>query len=182
MAGGQIFTAPGAKRLAQFYEQTRSPYTVYFDHDKVGHRLYCWYGQSYQTPYSLRHLAHVDMVVADPQTRAVHQIVEVEDSSSRPKTLIADVMAVLLGDGMAFDGSHDWRIGPWTSLIVLAYHASPPTPEYLARIQHIEQRLNGLLPHLDTGNARLGKIELSLFADLDGLTRYLQARGQSAHA
>src|SRR5512142_3046551 len=49
-------------------------------------------------------LAQLDLAVIDEQNCAVVALVEVEESSDRPKTILGDIFAALLGSETAFDG------------------------------------------------------------------------------
>jgi hypothetical protein len=175
MPSGQTFTVPAALHLASVFSDREGKLfnpklKVYYDHGPESQRIYSWFGTTYTTPKSTRHLSWVDIVVAEPGSRTVHAIIEIEDSSSRPKTIIGDALAVLMGSGLAFAGHADWRIGLWTRLIVLV-HA--PTSKALAsitgRLTYIRQHVTAIQPHLATSNAAVGMLLLDIFQNTDDL-------------
>jgi len=171
MAGGQIFTAPTAVCLTEHYRHADRQ--VFYDHGGDGaQRLYIWFGATYPQPRAAQHLAWVDIVVAEPTSRKVYQIIEIEDSSARPKTVLADLMAVLLGDGLAFGGHTDWQIGPWTTFSVCVYAKADTAP---TRLAYLHQQVTQLQPCLQTRNAALGRIVLATFQTQTELIRQLTA-------
>ena len=120
MTSGHKFTVPAATYLKSRYRDP--PLRVFYDHG--GHssqRIYSWFGTIYNAPHAAQHLSWIDIIVAEPKSGKIHKIIEIEDSTAKPKTVIGDVFAVLLGDGLAFAGRSDWQVGDWSSLIILAY-------------------------------------------------------------
>lgn len=170
MPTGQTYTVPLANYLAGLYQG--SSRQVYYDHGPDSLRIYSWFGPKYTPPHSARHLAWMDIVIADPQTKDVYQIIEVEDTSSRPKTILGDIMAVLLGDGLSFAGKNDWQIGEWTTCFVLC-KASSQSSTAQVQLDYMQHQITAILPHLGTGNARIGQIILGQFTDLADLQAFL---------
>ena len=169
MTGGQIFTAPTAAFLAEHYRHADRQ--VFYDHGgDDAQRLYAWFGAAYVQPNPAQHLAWVDIVVADPTSRTVYQIVEIEDSSARPKTILADLMAVLLGDGLAFGGHVDWQIGAWMTFFVCVYAKAGTAP---TRLAYLHQQVTQLQPCLQTRNAAIGRIVLATFQNQTELIQQL---------
>lgn len=174
MANGQKFTVPAAAYLREYYRN--STYHVFYDHGSYpSQRIYSWFGTSYTTPYAAKHLSWIDIIVADPKSGKVDKIFEIEDSAAKPKTLVADLMAVLLGDGLAFASRSDWQVGEWTSLIVLAYvSTSAAQAKYQARLEHVQRHTTSFLTCLKTRNAAIGRIVLKTFKDLGELESKLE--------
>jgi hypothetical protein len=179
MANGQTFTLPAATYLLNRYKDTALQ--VFYDHgDHSSQRLYSWFGATYTAPYAARHLSWVDIVVADPKTRKIHQIIEIEDSTARPKTVISDVMAVLLGDGLAFAGHADWLVGDWTCLLVFAYVSTAHAQaKYDAQLAHLQQQIVSFQSCLKTRNAAVGRILVETFKDIAELQEKIETISNS---
>lgn len=132
--------------------------------------------QRTRPPKAAKHLAWIDIVVADANNGKVYQIIEIEDSTAQPKTIIGDLMTVLFGDGLAFGGRTDWQVGSWTTLTVLAYvETSAAQAKFQARLTHIQQQAASLQTALQTGNGAIGCIALETFKDMDELQRKLSS-------
>ncbi len=174
MASGQKFTVPAAMYLDSHYRN--SPLRVFYDHGcDLSQRSYSWFGTTYSAPYTAQHLSWIDIIVAEPKSGKVHKIIEIEDSTAKPKTIMGDVLAVLLGDGLAFAGRSDWQIGEWTSLIVLAYaNTSAAQAKYQARFDHVQRQTSSVLACLKTRNATIGRIVLETFKDINELQSKLE--------
>lgn len=172
MGSGQKFTVPAALYLTERYHD--SALQVFYDHGgHLSQRTYSWFGSAYTAPFAAQHLSWIDIIVAEPKTHKIHQIIEIEDSTASPKTIIADVMAVLLGDGLAFAGHSDWQVGNWTSLIVLAHVSTiAAQAKYHARLDHIHQQIVSFQTGMKTRNAAIDHLVLETFKS----TNELQAK------
>lgn len=165
MANGQNFTLPAALYLAEYYQD--SPQQLFYDHGgALSQRIYVWFGAVYTAPNPAHHLAWVDIVVAEVTSGKVYQIIEIEDSTAKPKTIIADLMAVLLGDGLAFGGRTDWQIGRWTTLTVCAYvKDGKAEKKFQPRLAHLQHHITSVQAALQTRNAAIGRIVVETFKD-----------------
>ena len=173
MANGQNFTLPAALYLADYYRD--SPHHVFYDHGgALSQRIYAWFSATYTEPNPAQHLAWVDIVVAEVNSGKVYQIIEIEDSTAKPKTIIADLMAVLLGDGLTFGGRTDWQIGQWTTLTVCAYvKDSTAQTKFQTRLTHLQQHITSGQAALKTRNAAIGRIVVETFKDCAELQQKL---------
>ena len=181
MAAGHRYTVPAAQKLAIVL--TSSPYKVLFDHGDthVSGQLVVRFGHTYVEPKRPKQLAQLDIAVVDPAMFKVLALIEIEDTTNNPKTLIGDVMATLLGDGLALDSETRWQVGAWTSLIVFAHVASQPGHAlYRERIHPIARRLQALRPHMTTANAAIERLIVDAFADQDELDTKLSQHMQAA--
>jgi hypothetical protein len=126
-------------------------------------RLSAWFGDHYGAN-SL--LAHIDLAVVEHGSDKALALVEIEETTDKPKVLLGDVLAILLGNGVRFRGNRVLRIGPWTSLIVLAYR---PTIAHNKRAAFLEEQTNSIRMGLSTPNAAIGKIHLQTFRSEEDL-------------
>jgi hypothetical protein len=126
-------------------------------------RLSAWFGAHYGAS-SL--LAHIDLAVVEHGSDKALALVEIEESTDKPKVLLGDVLAILLGNGVRFRGNRMLKIGPWTSLVVLAFH---PTTAHDERVAFLEDQANRIRTGLSTPNAAVGKIHLQTFCNEEDL-------------
>ena len=124
MNNGEL-TAQLARILSQRFQERAH---VLFDHgdkmtdgaDKVG-VIRSWYG-NILTRDSL--LSDLDIAVVVPNSNKVIALVEIEESSANPKTLLGDVFAILLGDHITFQGKRELYVDSNSTLTVLAFSKS----------------------------------------------------------
>ncbi|MBX2997456.1 MAG: hypothetical protein KF893_03015 [Caldilineaceae bacterium] len=152
MAAGKR-TAQVAQRLTE--SLIGQPYRVLYDHgpsaEAVG-RIVSWYGDSQNHE---RQLSFIDIAVVRADTDEICLLIEVEETTNKPKVLLGDVLSTLLGESISFR-SKPLRISERTVLVV-AMHSAQPHPERLA---YLDKQIAQIQPHLETGNARIGQVRL----------------------
>lgn len=124
MNNGEL-TAKIARVLTKKFEGRAD---ILFDHgdkavdgaDKVG-TISAWYGDTLNRDALL---ADLDIAVVLPQSNRVLLLIEVEESTANPKTILGDVFAALLGEHFTFQGKRTLDVGEWTTLVVLS-HGNP---------------------------------------------------------
>jgi hypothetical protein len=128
-------------------------------------KIRSWNGEAYK-PETI--LADLDMAVVSHAAFASHKeeriyaLIEIEETSSKPKLILGDVLATLLGKGIKFQGTRDLQVGRWTTLIVLARdkHQSQ-----LSRLPYLEAQSKYLRENLLTPNASIGRVMIDTFVD-----------------
>lgn len=170
MANGAL-TATMAHALARQYEP--QGFVVLHDHRQPGAdptgklgKPKSWFGEDLAAAAIL---ADLDIVIAHQSTGRALALIEIEETTNKPKVLLGDVLATLLGDHISFQHTA-LHVGPWTSLIVLARSTHPT---HQKRIEFLEERANHLKSALDTPNARVGKVVLRGFKDEPELAKTL---------
>lgn len=179
MGNGKLYTAPAARQLRHLVEP--SDFQLFYDHgdadDAVA--IAVWYGEPYTQPLRPKQLAHLDLAVVHAKSLRVVALIEIEDTTDNPKTLLGDLMATLVGGGIAIGAQTQWTIGPWTTLMVLAHVDNPARQqEYQGRIDYLQAQIRRLLPFIGTNNARIGAVLLDSFVTQveldDKLQRYVR--------
>lgn len=128
-------------------------------------RISSWFGETYKRETIL---ADLDMAVVSHAAAVSHNqervyvLIEIEETSSKPKVILGDVLATLLGKGIKFQGCRDLQVGRWTTLIVLAHdkHQSQ-----LSRLPYLEAQGKYLRENLLTPNASIGRVVIDTFVD-----------------
>lgn len=163
MSNGSL-TALIALSLQQ--ECKKQGYVVIHDHgllevgspDKPG-KLRTWFGD---TPKRQTLLSDLDIAIVNPDDSIVVALIEIEETTDKPKVILGDILACLLGNGISFKGKHDFQIGEWTTLVVIGHdeHQS-----HDVRIAFLNEQTNSLKSKLDTLNATIGRIIVDTYAD-----------------
>jgi len=148
MDNGKL-TADVARKLSKKFG-TRAE--ILFDHgdpekdgkDQVG-VIRSWFGDKLARDFLL---ADVDIAVVLPNSNQVLALVEIEESSASPKTLLGDVFATLFGDHIIFQGKRELLVDERTTLIVLSRGGSRQVITHLNKIlasQQNEQTKNSCI-------------------------------------
>ena len=173
--------------VAIFLSQELSPkgFDVLFDHAPKGTvppetlgKIVSWFGREYN---SNTRLGFLDIAVVSSHTQKALALVEIEETTDKPKVLLGDILATLLGSGIKFQGNRNLRIGPWTTLVVMARSR---WPSHQARISFLLEQAEEIKSKLSTPNASIGQIVIDLFRDekdlLDKLPRQIEKAVQDA--
>jgi hypothetical protein len=156
MNNGELTAKVARKLTAKFRRRA----DILFDHgkkeldgeDKVG-VIRSWFGSE------LKHgslVADLDLAVVLPNCDQLVTLIEIEESSPNPKTLLGDVFGTLFGDHITFQGKRELQVDLQTALIVLARSASHQI------ITHLNQTLLAN-PDWRTKNSRIGRVVIDTF-------------------
>jgi hypothetical protein len=153
-------------------EFSQQGFDILHDHGQVGldsplllGRISSWFGEAYKRGTIL---ADLDMAVVSHAAAVSHSqervyaLIEIEETNNKPKVILGDVLATLLGKGIKFQGTRDLQVGRWTTLIVLAHdkHQSQ-----LNRLPYLETQSKYLRENLLTPNASIGRVVIDTFVD-----------------
>jgi hypothetical protein len=161
MPAGRLTASVGI-RLSQ--ELSSKGFDVLFDHaskrtvprETVG-KIASWFDPEYN---SNTRLGFLDIAVVSRHTQKALALVEIEETTDKPKVLLGDILATLLGSGIKFQGNRDLRIGPWTTLIVIGRSR---WSSHQARIRFLLKQTAEIKSKLATPNAAIGHIVIDLF-------------------
>ena len=78
-------------------------------------------------------------------------LVEIKETTDKPKLVLGDVLATLTGDDVAF-GTRRLQAGPWTTLVIRVRGKARVRLDYLA------QQIGKMRSVLTTGNAGIGRL------------------------
>jgi hypothetical protein len=105
-------------------------------------------------------LSQLDIAVVERSSNRVLALVEIEETTDRPKTLLGDIFGVLFGEHVSFKRT-ELTVGPFTTLIV----AGIGDAVFEKRNQHILERAERAKPYLGTRNSAVGRIIVKVFSD-----------------
>jgi hypothetical protein len=156
-------------------------YAVLYDHglsgidpiDRLG-KIKAWYGTAYNSKVIL---ADLDIAVVDQESAKVYALVEIEETTDKPKIILGDVLATLLGDSITFQGKRKLQVGEWTTLMVMA-HSVQNSHRY--RVSYLEGQVNQIKSKLSTTNAVIGNIVVDTFDSETELEHKLRDHLQQA--
>jgi hypothetical protein len=131
-------------------------------------KIRSWFGDTYRSGTIL---ADLDMAVVSNDSDRVYALIEIEETTYKPKVILGDVIATLVGNGIKFQSRRDLQIGKWTTLIVMVHDASQ---SHLDRIPYLAKQSNYLRENLLTPNASMGRIIIDTFIDLTQLEEKLR--------
>ena len=183
MPDGHQFTVPAAKRLKNCLDNKR--FEVFFDHGDAAEAqtIVAWAGDAYVTPRSPKQLAHLDIAVIDPATDNVVCLIEIEDTTDNPKTLIGDLVAPMLGSGIAIGQKADFVVDPSATLIVFAHFKTEQEQQsHAKRLTHIQDGVTRIQTALGDGGIAFGRCILDSFVDEDQLDQRLWNHVRSARS
>lgn len=104
-------------------------------------------------------------------------LIEIEETTDKPKVLLGDALATLLGSQVAFQGKQHWQVGSWTTLIVLAKRETAASKE---RIDFLQAQVTQLKIQLTTPNANVGRVIMAGYVDEAELANILHTEIQAA--
>jgi hypothetical protein len=116
-------------------------------------------------------LADLDIAVVSRNSKKYYALVEIEEKTCRPKTLLGDVLSTLIGTGILFKGKPEIKVWKGTALLVMAHDA---TQTHHSRTQYLNGKLKVLKPSLASPNAKIGHVIIDTFVNADDLVEKLK--------
>ena len=153
---GELTAAIGAKL-------TFDRYNVIYDHGtssenvgKIVSALKKEYGRDDE-------LSQLDIAVVEQDSDNAVLLVEIEETSDRPKTFLGDIFGILFGNHICYrkDELKEIIVGDFTTLLV----AGISKAEHPERNQHIEDYANKIKFSLRTQNSNIGKVVIKTYRD-----------------
>ena len=152
---------------------------VYYDHGDPSNPFVGTLPVSIEKGLSSKNqISQLDIAVVkgDGDTNKVIALIEIEETTDTPKTLIGDIFTTLLGDSVHLPGrKKSADIGNWTTLIILCKSAGQDE-----RIKQIENIVNNAKSALGTGNSNIGNVVIESFTNYDGLESVLTKKIEEA--
>ena len=113
-------------------------------------------------------LSQLDIAIVEKNSDKVAVLIEIEETSDRPKFILGDIFSVLLGEYICFK-EKDLHIGDFTTLIVVGVYKT----DHKERNQNILDLANKAKASLGTQNARIGKIVIKTYHDAEEMSAWL---------
>jgi hypothetical protein len=146
-------------------EMNKKGYDIYYDHDKAGEFVGTIAVSIEEMLSSKKEISQLDIAVVERISKKGIALIEIEETTDNPKTLIGDIFAVLMGNSIYLPRRKKVDVGEWTTLIIIGKGAG-----HEDRNGHILKMANNAKPALVTENSRIGNIvieSVSANEDLD---------------
>lgn len=145
-------------------------YDVYYDHgtssENVG-RIISYFGSKNAQGTQLSYL---DIAIVEKNSNKVFALIEIEETSDKPKTLLGDIFGVLLGEHITFQGK-SLDVGEWTTLIIFGF----ANMLHHERRQYILEKVEKIKAAMDSGNSKIGQVVIEDFSDGKSLLESIPA-------
>jgi len=112
-------------------------------------------------------LADLDIAIISKNDMVI-ALIEIEETTDKPKVILGDILAILLGNGITDKNKKAYKVGKWTTLIVMS-HGS-----HHERTAFISEQTNILKENLKTHDKTIGQIIVENFADEEQLEETLK--------
>jgi hypothetical protein len=143
-------------------------YDVYYDHGVAAEFVGKIVVTMYEKLTKKNEISQLDIAVIKRETNKAIALIEIEETTKNPKTLIGDLLAVLMGNTVYCPGKKKVDVGEWTSLIVIGRGSS-----HEEKNQHILEMANKVMSALGTSNCRIGKLVIETFMGKEDLREVL---------
>ena len=146
-------------------------YVVLYDHGEksedanVG-KIISWFGDQYNREAELSQL---DIAIVKKNSDDIFALIEIEETSDKPKTFLGDVFGVLMGEHIKFGGKRCLTVNKDTILIVIGQSKV----RHEQRNRHLQDEAMKVKSNLSTANAVVGQIVIDTFADEEELSALL---------
>jgi len=155
---GQL-TAKVAREISPYWDE-RGFYVLY-DHDpadkNVG-KIMSRFGESYGRRTQL---SHVDISIVEKNSDRVFALIEIEETTNKPKTILGDVFGVLMGEHISFGKERPLLVNEQTILVVFV----KSKVSHDERNQYIREKVEKVKPELGTKNSAIRKVFIETFSD-----------------
>lgn len=135
--------------------------------DKLG-KIRSWFGPEYA---SNAMIADLDIAVVSKDDNKVYALVEIEETTDKPKVILGDILATLVGEHITFQRERHLNVGEWTMLLVMVHRSKL---SHKPRIEYITSQSCYLRTQLSTPNASIGTIIVDEFRDRADLQRKIE--------
>ena len=158
-------TARLAGRISDDWENRG--YDVFFDHggkheNKNVGKIVSWFGDKYNREAELSQL---DIAIAKKNSGKIFALIEIEETTDTPKTILGDVFGTLIGEHITFGGKGKLTVDKDTILIVIGQSNT----RHKKRNKHIQDKAMKVKSNLSTANSEIGKVIVDSFTDEEEL-------------
>ena len=114
-------------------------------------------------------MSHIDIALVEQDSERVFALIEIEETTDKPKTLLGDVFGILMGEHLSFGKDHPLRVDEDTALFVLGRSKF----SHVDRIDYVLDQVKRVSSNLGTGNSKIKKIDIKTFSTDEALQELL---------
>jgi hypothetical protein len=145
-------------------EMNKRGFDVYYDHGDPSNPFVGTIPVSTEEELTSKNqISQLDIVVVerDINKNKAIALIEIEETTDTPKTLIGDIFTTLMGDSVHLPGRRNKaKVGNWTTLIIIGKDAG-----HEDRNDRICNLANKAKSALGTGNSKIGNIVIEAFSE-----------------
>ena len=170
---GQL-TAEIAEQLAAYYDE--KGFDVLHDHgpaSKNKGEIIAHFGKTLSRKSELSHL---DIAIVERSSEKVCALIEIEETSARPKTLLGDAFGTLLAEHISFKGKR-LEVCEHASLIIVG-KGNELDKEC---IEYLNSQVGSFRAMPGNAKLKFGNVAIDLFTDEMGLKERLRDKIDEAH-
>jgi hypothetical protein len=150
-------------------------YDVFYDHGISGKTVGRIVSYFSDTNERGTQLSYLDIAIVKKDTNQAVALIEIEETANKPKTIIGDIFAFLMGEKVVFQGK-ELEVGNWTTLIILGFSKL----HHLKHNEYILEKVENAKSALGTKNCEIRKIVIETFSDKETLSGVLTPLLQEA--
>ena len=150
-------------------------YDVYYDHGQAAEFVGKIVVSLDEELTKKKAISQLDIAVIERETNKAIALIEIEETTNNPKTLIGDLVAVLMGNAVYCPGKKKVDVGEWTSLIVIGKGSG-----HEEKNRYILDMANLARSALGTSNCRIGKLVIETFMGKEDLGEVLLKQIEAA--
>ena len=105
-------------------------------------------------------LSQLDIAIVKQGSNQVAVLIEIEETTDKPKTYLGDIFGVLLGEYICFKRK-EIKVGYFTTLIVIGINKT----NHETRNNYIRDKATRVKTNLGTQNAKIGNILIKTYTD-----------------
>jgi hypothetical protein len=113
-------------------------------------------------------LAHLDIAIVRQATNQVVVLIEIEETTDKPKTLVSDLFGTLMGNSVSLPGKPKSTVGSYTTLIIMVKGTN-----HEGRNKQIRKIVLKAKASLETRNSEIGDIVVEPFSSYEELKNAL---------
>lgn len=143
-------------------EMNKRGYDVYYDHGDPSNPFVGTIPISTEEGLTSKNqISQLDIAIVERDTYKAVALIEIEETTDTPKTLIGDMFTTLMGNSVHLPGREKpAEVGNWTTLIIIGKDAG-----HEDRNDRICNLANKAKSALGTGNSQIGDIVIEAFSE-----------------
>jgi len=163
-----LLTAKVAREISPYWEARG--YQVLYDHDPASDKVGKVVSSFGDLPYDRStQLSHVDIAIVEKTHEKVFALIEIEETTDKPKTILGDVLGVLMGEHISFGKEHPFSVNEQTILVVFV----KSKVSHEERNKYLREKVEKVKPELGTKNSAVRKVFIETFSDEKKLSALL---------
>ncbi len=148
-------------------------YYILHDHDLTGGMIVSWFGKS---PYGQNtQLNDIDIAIVEKTSERILALIEIEETTDKPKTLLGDVFGILTGQYVSYGNEHPLIVDEHSGLFVFGFVAEKSRLAHEDRFSYLREQIKRVNFNDKTGNAKVENIEIKAFSSAEELREMLTA-------